>query len=172
MDVERIQKINSLALDLMKQGLASDREDAMIQAEKIFRNRGMESYDAFKDTLHKVQEETQPRMSTTSSATVTPSISDDQIKDILEKNTQFIVKALKEFQERLLAMEKDVSSVKNQMSSVRETARENAAQTVRPAVPSSSSSAAAGSSSTSHPRSGNYKEGDVSIEKFFYMGSK
>jgi len=25
---------------------------------------------------------------------------------------------------------------------------------------------------TMHPRSGNYKEGDVSIEKFFYMGNK
>ena len=38
MDVERIQKINKLALDLMKQGLASDRDDAVMQAEKIFKS--------------------------------------------------------------------------------------------------------------------------------------
>ena len=37
MDVERIQKINNLALELMKQGLAENREDAVNQAEKIFR---------------------------------------------------------------------------------------------------------------------------------------
>ena len=36
MDVERIQKINNLALDLMKQGLAPDREAAIAQDEKIF----------------------------------------------------------------------------------------------------------------------------------------
>ena len=27
-------------------------------------------------------------------------------------------------------------------------------------------------SADNHPRSGNYKENDVSIEKFFYMGNK
>ena len=36
MDVELIQKINNLALDLMKQGLAQDREEAVEQAEKVY----------------------------------------------------------------------------------------------------------------------------------------
>ena len=36
MDVENIQKINSLALSLMKQGLATDREDAVKQAERAY----------------------------------------------------------------------------------------------------------------------------------------
>ena len=44
MDVERIQKINNLALDLMKQGLASDKDDAIAQAERIFRAKPEDSF--------------------------------------------------------------------------------------------------------------------------------
>ena len=39
MDVERIQKINSLALNLMKQGLVSTRDEAVTEAEKLFKNK-------------------------------------------------------------------------------------------------------------------------------------
>ena len=42
MDVEQIQKINQLALDLLRQGLATDREDAVRQAERIFKGQGAE----------------------------------------------------------------------------------------------------------------------------------
>ena len=54
MDVERIQKINNLALDLMKQGLASDRENAIAQAEKIYRDGDSEDYNSIKETMEEV----------------------------------------------------------------------------------------------------------------------
>ena len=60
MDVERIQKINSLALDLMKQGLATDREDAIVQAEKVFRNKDSESYSSIRDTMKEIQKDARP----------------------------------------------------------------------------------------------------------------
>ena len=42
-DVERVQKINSLALELMKQGLIQDREEAVKQAEMILAKKDCSS---------------------------------------------------------------------------------------------------------------------------------
>ena len=57
MDVERIQKVNNLALDLMKQGLAQDREEAVVKAEEIFKGRDTEDYANIRQTMEKVQPE-------------------------------------------------------------------------------------------------------------------
>ncbi len=52
MDVERIQKINTLALELMRKGLATDRENAVVQAEHIQRNTDTEGQAALRYTLN------------------------------------------------------------------------------------------------------------------------
>ena len=56
MDVERIQRINNLALDLLKQGLAVNRDDAIAQAEIVFRgDKGTEEYNELRQTINKVE---------------------------------------------------------------------------------------------------------------------
>ena len=68
MDVERIQKINKLALDLMRQGLASDRDDAVVQAEKIFRAKDGE-YSSIRDRM---QGGPEPLQASAASLALTP----------------------------------------------------------------------------------------------------
>ena len=77
MDVERIQKINNLAVDLEKQGLASSREDAIAQAERIFSSEKKEGYNAIKEATAPVQQRSE--------------ISQDSIKQILEQNTKYLL---------------------------------------------------------------------------------
>ena len=89
MDVERIQKINTLAVDLMRQGLATDREDAVMQAEKIFRNRDSEDYTSLRQTMNKVDAEV--KVASASAAGQPQNLSQNQISEILEKNTKFLV---------------------------------------------------------------------------------
>ena len=167
MDVEQIQKINTLALNLMKQGLAADRREAVEQAEKIFRERDTEVYNSIKETMQKVEEQRHDIPSRRSEE-----LPAEKVSEILEKNTLFLVKKIKEFEEKMESLQREVADVRtklayknlptvNDVVSKREESRRDS--------PSAENKESA---SPAHPRSGNYKEADVSIEKFFYMGSK
>jgi len=167
MDVERIQKINSLALDLMKKGLASDREDAVRQAEMVFKNNSSDSnYAEIRELMEKVKPEQAKH------GNEAADLSKEKVQEILEKNTQFIVKKMREFQEKMESLEKEVNQLRTQLNyqklpTVKDVVGQNQQQQP-PKLGEISNVTVPGN----HPRSGNYKEGDVSIEKFFYMGRK
>ena len=173
MDVERIQKVNNLALDLMKQGLAQDREEAVTKAEEIFKERDIEDYANIRETMQEGKEKTEePTPETPKSE-----LSEDKIKDILGKNTQFIIKTFKEFQGKLDSMQREIEFLRNtsgRSSAVKQIVT-NEVKDVPPPVQEPKSEVTQEqkpASQESHPRSGDYKENDVSIEKFFYMGNK
>lgn len=175
MDVDRIQRINALALNLMKQGLAQDREDAVTQAERMVRGEVVKDYASMKDTMQAVKAEAQPAVSSSENTAQEEDLHPEKIKDILQQNTQFLVKKIKEFQEKMEALEKEVTGLRTRFTyerlpTAKDVTRESGRGTEESA--GSSNANAASSGSASHPRSGNYKEGDVSIEKFFYMGNK
>jgi hypothetical protein len=177
MDVERIQKVNNLALDLMKQGLAQDREEAVVKAEEIFKERDTEDYANIRETMKQDQPEVKEEQKTSQSE-----LSEDKIKDILGKNTTFIIKTFKEFQDKLDSMQKEIDFLRNtsgRSPAVKEIVT-NEVKEVPPPVQEPKSEVAQEqksqeqkpASQENHPRSGDYKENDVSIEKFFYMGNK
>jgi len=125
-------------------------------------------------------------------------ISQDSMKQIMEQNTKFLVKTIREFQEKIVGLEKEMRSLKDQMNSQRiptvndliEERRQNVSEETRRSqnmahetVNSSSQRNVAAQQVTPpskpsnevkepHPRSGNFVETDVSIEKFFYYGNK
>jgi len=174
MDVERIQKVNNLALDLMKQGLAQDREEAIVKAEQIFKERDTEDYANIRNTMEEVKPEIKVEEQREEK---TEELSQETIKEILGKNTQFIIKTFREFQEKITGMEREISFMKNRMLNSGPSVKEVVSQVKEEAKPepektSQENQAPQGSSENNHPRSGNYKENDVSIEKFFYMGNK
>lgn len=150
MDIDRIQKVNMLANNLMKQGLASDKDDAIRQAERI--------YDVQTPNRVEVQQETAvPKQD---------GITEDKLHEILEKNTQFLVKTIRDFSRRLDEMEKKMSA----RSRIQVEPLQQSAPPVAP--PAAPRPAPPAQPAPSNPRSGNYNDDDVSIEKFFYMGSK
>ncbi len=163
MDVSKVQKINSLALDLMKQGLAKDREDAVIQAERAFASH-KDDYASIRERMESI-----PMPGTPVKQAESVALTQDQVKEILEQNAAFMVHKIKEFQDKLTAIEEEVVKLRTR-STIVSTTRPTA-----PAADEKTSATASGSSSSSsanHPRSGQYKQEDVSIEKVFYMGKK
>ncbi|MBU0460497.1 MAG: hypothetical protein KKH52_01505 [Nanoarchaeota archaeon] len=169
MDVERIQKINNLALDLMKQGLAPDREAAIQQAEQVFRNRDSDNYTEIRERMDEVKTDFSPH---TKDKEVVD-LSQNQIKDILQQNSTFLVKKIKEFQEKISSLEREISQLRTQMTyqklpTVKEVISQKEEVREEPKLGEVKTSTPEGN----HPRSGNYNDTDVSIEKFFYMGSK
>ncbi len=183
MDVERIQKINKLALDLMRQGLASDRDDAVVQAEKIFRVKDGE-YSSIRDRMQGGPEPLQQASAAslaltpnTQQAVASADLHPEKVKDILQQNSQFLVKKITEFQEQMQAMRKELDMLKQQrmVQAPQQAAASNAPPKLGeiPAHnPDIQRGQGAQASSSNHPRSGNYKVEEVSIEKFFYMGNK
>lgn len=185
-DVERIQKINNLALDLVKQGLASDREAAIAQAEKIFKSNDSEGYNSIVETMNKVNGMVQPETKTeTKQAIEKKEIDEDdlpkeKIKEILAQNTKFIVGKLRTFQEKVIQLEKEIASLKTKMTYHRlPTASQIVSQKIQavdePIVhngmkPEEIKEPTLNELHENNPRSGNFKENDVSIEKFFYYG--
>jgi hypothetical protein len=182
MDVERIQKINKLALDLMRQGLASDRDDAVVQAEKIFRAKDGE-YSSIRDRM---QGGPEPLQASPASLALTPNtqqavasadLHPEKVKDILQQNSQFLVKKIAEFQEQMQAMRKELDMLKQQraVSAPQHTVVSNAPPKLGE-IPAHNPDIQRGqggqANANNHPRSGNYKVEEVSIEKFFYMGNK
>ena len=173
MDVERIQKINKLALDLMRQGLASDRDDAVVQAEKVFHAKDGE-YSSIRDRM---QEPSAASLAATS-LSQQPAAADlhpDKVKDILQQNSQFLVKKITEFQEQMQTMRKELEVLKQQGVSRPQQSVSQAPPKLGE-IPAHNPDIQRGqptqASATNHPRSGNYKVEEVSIEKFFYMGNK
>lgn len=176
MDIDRIRKINSLASELLKKGLVSDWQQASVEAEKVFKNRDQDSVNVYRETLRET-ERTPASLASESipagASEASVNLTDDKIKEIMEQNTAYVVKVLKEFQEKIEAMEREVAVLKNRVSTLNPSVREMVQP--RPAfeespVPRGENGQA--QTPASHPRSGNYKDSDVSIEKFFYMGAK
>jgi len=168
MDVELIQKINNLALDLMKQGLAQDREEAVEQAEKVFKSKNNQGYAELREKIAMVEAPPENRASST------VDLSPGQVRTILEQNTQFLVKTIKEFKEKILYLEKDVSDLRtkiayNKLPTVNDIVSAKKTESREEVVEAQKKQLAA---QASHPRVGNFKDTDVSIEKVFYMGNK
>ena len=139
-----------LANNLMKQGLASDKDDAIRQAERI--------YDVQTPNRVEVQEETAvPKQD---------GITEDKLHEILEKNTQFLVKTIRDFSKRLDDMEQKLQA----RSRIQVEPVHNPVPPPPPPPPPLPPPQPA--QPVSNPRSGKYNDEDVSIEKFFYMGSK
>ncbi len=183
MDVERIQKINNLAMDLEKQGLAANREEAIAQAEKIFTGTAeSEGYTSIKEGTEQPVQQQQ--------AEVQSELSENSIKQILEQNTKFLVKTIKEFNEKIELLEKQVTGLKENINAHRiPTVKDLIAEEVQArkepqtetnqeveepvqATPEPAPKPAQEEKKEAHPRVGNFSDTDVSIEKFFYMGSK
>ncbi len=181
MDVEQVQKINNLALDLMRQGLASDREDAIAQAEKIYSGEMNEHYTSIKTAS--VQSHHEP-----SSSKQDSELSQDSIRSILEQNSKFLVKQIKEFQEKIAVLEGTVSDLRKRVDSQRipsvsdligeykqvkqQPAQQQQSHQIQAQQVHVQAAAPVEKKQEPHPRVGNFNGADVSIEKFFYMGSK
>ena len=178
MDVERIQKINNMAVELMKQGLATNREDAVNQAEKMFKSHDGGSFSEVRQTMQGIKSDREIKVETNEK---TSELSDDKIKDILQQNSQFLVKTIKSFQEKIFEMEKEINGLKislarHRLPTVGDVLSNREAANETPISYESANKKAielpGGAGAANHPRQGSYNSEDVSIEKFFYMGSK
>ncbi len=177
MDVAHVQKINNLALDLLKQGLAADKEDAIRQAENVFRTKS-DGYQELRQTMSQVGQEVRQEMQTAEETLLGKReksvLGNEQIQSILEQNSQFLVKTIKEFREKLAFMESELAALKSRQRELTQASAgaDSIIASDKPAGNAAGAAREASAASEPHPRLGNYKQEDVSIEKFFNYGKK
>lgn len=184
MDMEKIQKINNLALDLLKQGLATNKDEAIAQAEKVFHEKSdfsLSGGDMQNNSLQVNSDGSAADRTPEQNAEVSKvDLNQNQIEKILETNTTFLVNKIKEFQEKVETLERNVAALKRELVKQREENGARVAAQVQAAPPASQPAPApkpgqhpsGGPATAENPRSGNFGDDDVSIEKFFYAGSK
>ena len=142
-----------------------------------------------KETMVNTKTESIDNSNETNEESKNVSLHPDKVKEILEQNTKFIVSKFTEFQQKISTIENEIESLKSHMRShrvptvseilaqkkLKEDQEEQMRNANNPSNMNSgnnSSNQEAPQSTANHPRSGNYKDADVSIEKFFYMGNK
>ena len=157
MDIEKMQKINDLARQLVDRGVYSDLTEATRQAE-VMLNKGDEGISSVFGTEQRI-------ISEQARAPSQPSMHDDDLRIQLRKlsyqaNEQ--AKIIEDLKSQLRSIISDINHIKlNPRSGPILERHSGSDQTML---------SKEATEKKPHARSGNYESDDVSIEKFFYAG--
>ncbi|MBI2133386.1 hypothetical protein HYU11_01750 [Candidatus Woesearchaeota archaeon] len=144
MGVEEVQKINSLAKELLKHHIASSSEDAYVQAELMV-----------KGEAPKVNRE-----------------------DEVNRDLRMLGLKLNSMYNEIVALQAEIKGLKDEMTSIKKkiesfrVVEQPRAEPVHQPPNEQQAIPPAKTEQASRPRTGDYQEKDVQIEKFFYYGKK
>lgn len=190
MDVELVQKINKLAVDLLNQGMAQNRIEAVKKAEEMLSRDGSKEISDIQgaNPIQNSVAETAAKMAAEGKAEpAKPEPGLDELKQIMLKNNDFIVKSLKSAQEAVAMLQNELTSLKKELAQVKVQAVKAAEAAANAPAPQPQSTlqevqekvaiakpapAQPAQSSSNHPRQGKYNPEEVAVDKIFYMGNK
>jgi len=168
MDVEKIQKINDLALKLQQQG-NMPREEAVRQAEQMLsKNSNLEINEISDEKMKEIDTQEKP---------------DEKQKDgeitwqqAMKKNTDYIVRQFKDIQKEIVSMKAEMENLHHEIKNLKTAPP---APPPKPAEPKTDSQKElpkekekAQEKDQDNPRQGECKPEDYSVEKYFYCGNK
>jgi len=166
MDVTNLMKVNVLAKELKKHGFASDINDAVSQAEGMVSEQPQIqeiSTRTLEDQEKKVQAGEQAKLRELETKFYCLMQEQDkkhaeQMK-CLQENLKLMLQEIQLLKEMKFEKQKEIiEEVKKEMPAPQPMAQEAPRQEAE--------------KKEAHPRQGNYKSEDVSIEKFFYFGNR
>jgi len=156
MSVEDIQKVNALAQELLKKGLVSSRDEAVKRAQEMLNKEIVSANVPVKETSEK--------------QSVAAGDSFEKLRNMLERTKEGIEAQMNGYKNALVALEREIHSLKDQVSKLKAGEPRAAQQTI--SVQEVRKPAEKEEKPKSHPRMGNYKSDQVSVEKMFYYGNK
>lgn len=181
-DIERVKKVEALAKELMRHGLANDIQDALAQAERSIQIKG-----DIKTTMQQPQQQAQQQVQAPQPTEL------DELKKQLKQHGEIILQLQSKMNEmigEINKFDKKISEIETKLSSigtsnVHQTAQPQQAvqpqQVVQPAAQPaqpnqqgiiSSTGSKRGEGAAPEIRTGNYKPGDFNISNIFYSGPR
>jgi len=145
MDVEKIQKINDLALRLQQQG-NMEKDEALKQAEQML-SKG-DNVEVSEISSKKVEEMDQEKPKTNMTW-----------QEAMEKNTKFIVNEFKDIQKEIVNLKAEITNLNHKIKNM------ELAPTPQPKQETKTPE-------EKHPKQGDCKPDDFAVEKMFYCGNK
>ena len=175
-DIERVKKVEALAKELMRHGLANDIQDALAQAERSIQIKG-----DIKTTIQQPQQQAQQQVQAPQPTEL------DELKKQLKQHGEIILQLQSKMNEmigEINKFDKKISEIETKLSSI---GTSNVHQTVQPQqvvqpaaqpaqpnqqgiIPSTGSKR--GEGAAPEIRTGNYKPGDFNIRNIFYSGPR
>ncbi len=156
--IEDIQKVNKLAQELLNQGVATTRDEAVEKAQQ-FLNKEITSESQKVTSENKVQ---------------AADITLENLKNIFDRQKEMTQQKFNDFRSAINALAEEINNIKKELKS-------------RP-MPEAKTAEQAGlepekktgqvklekpkEEKESHPKRGNWKSEDVAIDKIFYYGNK
>lgn len=181
--VEDIKKINALAKELLHHNIVGSQDEAVLKAKEMLVKKNVSSptvqTESYVDLSKNPLPEEQKR---------------EEWKDAMGKNNEYIITELKHFRSTLDTLTNELQTIRNELNGMKKqnTAANTAVQntelteqreytqqyarpvqtTPLPTPPERGAQEVKIQVTQPHPRAGNYKPEDVSVEKFFYFGTK
>ncbi|MBD3313366.1 hypothetical protein GF345_02905 [Candidatus Woesearchaeota archaeon] len=167
MNIERMQKINDLAQQLVEKGVYENLTDATQHAEVMLNkgDSGISSVFGTEDKGGQAQTSSDQQSSGSSGSQSSSGLSEEEIRMQLRKLNYQVndqARTIKDLKEQINSLLNDIEKMKGQpkQNPVMERTKED---------PQTHLSKEA-TEKKPHARSGNYESNDVSIEQFFYSG--
>ncbi|MBW2993195.1 hypothetical protein KY317_01320 [Candidatus Woesearchaeota archaeon] len=147
--IENIQKVNKLAQELMQQGIAVCREDAVKKAQQFLNKEIINEQEI--TSANRVQ---------------AGDITIEKLKDRFDRHKDIIQRQITDMRSAINALADKIDNVKQSFVTRRE------AVTIKQAGFEPEQKTKELKTGESHPKKGNWKSQDVAIENIFYCGNK
>lgn len=170
MDIEKMQKINALAKDLVQRGMATDFSDATRQAEMMI-NKDDSGISAVFNRQTNMQQQTQPSSSQSSSSG--SFASNDNIDRLNDMRME-----LRKVAFQVSEQSKTIEELKTYMKGLNDEIKRMKVERPRPAIMEheqgrpQTTLTRESTDKQPHAKVGNYTPENVSVEQFFYSGPK
>lgn len=183
--VEDIQKINKMARELLEHGMAQSLDEACQKAEQMLTKgeiseikpktveiNGRQQIIA-DNSQQTVVNNSQPVKEEPVQTSETPQSTNTKSEEMtwqeaMKTNNDFIIKKLNGFEEGVRKavehFQKEISNLKQNITNIQTSSPKSEEKSQRPVSDVEDE--------TSHPRQGDFKPSDVSIDKMFYFGNK
>ncbi|MEM0230637.1 MAG: hypothetical protein QXW00_02225 [Candidatus Woesearchaeota archaeon] len=174
-DIERVKKVEALAKELMKHGLATDIQDALRQAERSIQVKG-----DIKTTISQQPAQQEEK----------PAPQPDELKELkqqlrqqgeailqLQSKMNEMIGEINKFEKKISEIEAAVNQLSSQPRQAQQMAQTSTPQQQQQVQPNQqgiipSSGSKRGEGATPEVRTGNYKPGDFNISNIFYSGPR
>ena len=169
MSVEDVMKVNKLAQDLLDQGLAASREDAVKRAQEMLAKEIAGNDIKMEETDEKQNIAVQDD-------------SLDKLKNMVERTKEYNERHFKDFKEHIEKLYGEINTLKEEVISLKAKGVSKTAQDSGLSEKSTSEAVEEPKEEQKelpkeekedpHPKKGNYNSEDVAVDKIFYFGNK
>lgn len=171
--VEDIQKVNDLARELLNHHMADSLTEAVEKARQMLNKNDIPSVSGDGSVRPAEEKKEEIKVEEVKEPMVSQRMNNDEWKQVLAKNNEYIVEQFKLMKGKLDEAFKEIEKLKEEVKNMDPPLKQLMTEPEKKEQPVQQTIAKPEKKEEdSHPRQGNFGSEDVSIDKIFYFGQK